>query len=142
MESRVRLLFILLFISVSALAQDKSGEVRPPNNDVLNLERQIRFKDHSNNETISIEIDNDVNVFFLNVKTKVDGGKLTIEIYDPNQNKEGTFTIGTQLNLSVEELAKGEINKEFYEPQSGTWTIKIIPEKAYGDVIIYSQTSY
>lgn len=141
MKTKIAILTLMILMAVPAFAQDVSPAYYS-NSNALNLERQIRLKDHNKEEIISIDIDKKVKVFMLSVQTKVGAGKLTIEIYDPNQNKEGMFSVGTQLKSSIEEMAKGQINKEFFEPQEGIWTIKIIPEKAYGDILISSQTRY
>ena len=142
MKTKIAVLILTLFMTAPTFAQDKPKDPSNQDSGILSLERQIILKDHSKEETISINIDKEVKAFMLSVQTQVMEGKLTVEIYDPNQNKEGAFSVGTQLNSSIEELAKGQINIELFDPQKGTWIIRIKPEKAYGDINISSLTSY
>jgi hypothetical protein len=63
-------------------------------------------------------------------------GKLTIEVYDPNEVKQGNFTIGKQLDSGKKEMVTGNIVKNLTEPQSGKWKVKIIPSNATGTIVI------
>lgn len=70
------------------------------------------------------------------IDTSVTSGKLTIEIYDSNEKKQGTFSVGTQLNIENSERAQGNINKSLIDPQAGNWKVKIIPINAKGMIQI------
>jgi hypothetical protein len=142
MKNKITIIAIILFSSLSGFGQDRSGEVYIQGNDVQSIERFIKLKEHTKEETIKVEISENTYSFELNVQTTIYSGKLTVEIYNPNQEKEGTFSVGTQLNMPDSEMAKGQINKKFIEPQPGEWTIKMIPAKASGEVMILSQTSH
>ena len=95
------------------------------------------FAQKQNKETNKTEINQSTSFKFeLMIETSVSSGKLTIEIYDSNEKKQGTFSVGTQLNIQNFEYAHGKINKSLIEPKAGNWKIKIIPINAIGSIQI------
>lgn len=118
----------------------------------LDLKRSISLSGDSETEEIEIKVEETV-LLNINIKSNVKVGGLTIEIYDPNGEKQGNFSVGSQLNLnkssmeskdkkSKNEEVSGQIEKKIKEPVNGNWIIKIIPNKAEGTVLIRSKQVY
>ncbi|MBN1926523.1 MAG: gliding motility-associated C-terminal domain-containing protein [Prolixibacteraceae bacterium] len=107
----------------------------------VDLQRNIRLENDSKPEEIIINIEKGARGFELMISSQVKIGKLTIEVFDPNGIKEGTFSVGTQLNSEKQEIANGNIRKSFTEPLSGNWKVKIIPTKATGNIRIQTAVS-
>jgi len=134
-------LFFLL-ISISTFAQKKEVKIRVPSESNLLLERQIRLKDHNQKETITVEVENDIYKINFNVQTRLVGGKMKIDIYNPDGEREGTFSVSTQLSETVSEVAMGQLNKEIFEPQPGIWKIVIDPKKANAEISLSTSAEY
>ncbi len=155
MKKRTFYLIIgILFISFAASGQTKEEKEKaffegrvietnemnffsPKNSQTsVDMARTIRLEDDSNAEDIFIEIKEKTQKLQLEISCSVKGGKLTIELYDPNGIKQGNFTIETQLKSEKEEKVNGNISKSIIEPQFGKWWVKIIPIEVTGDVKI------
>lgn len=132
------LVIISLFIATFAFAQGQSNETTQETG--FEFERNIRLEKHSKEETITLSIVKDTKAMELKITSLVFAGKLTIEIYDSNNKKQGRFSVGTQLNIKDAETAKGKITKSLIEPEVGDWKIKIIPENADGQIKIQTMT--
>ncbi len=115
----------------STLAQESNS---------FNLERSILLSPDSNAEEITINIKPGTQRFDLLVTGTISSGKVTVEIYDHQNNKQGDFLVETQANSAQKEMATGNFRKSRFEPEYGTWTIKIIPAKATGTIKIKSKT--
>lgn len=70
------------------------------------------------------------------INSSVSNGKLSIEIYNPNNEKQGNYTVGTQINS---EMVKGRIQKSFHLIDPGDWKIKIIPSEATGEIFVETE---
>lgn len=129
-------LFALCFLfSTIATAQNQEND-----STIFNFQRLITLDEHKETEEIIIDIKEQTKNFKLDIETLVSSGKLTIEIYDSTNKKQGTFSVGTQLDLKDSEEAKGNITKSLIEPQPGKWKVKIIPISATGGVKINTIT--
>ena len=111
----------------------------------MKLERTINLSGDSKTEEITVNVDEKLIHLMISIKSTVSLGELSIEIYDPNGEKHGNFTVGNQLNSASSvpgkrEIVNGTINKIVRQPMMGNWTIKIIPTKARGEINI--QTDY
>jgi len=134
MKKRAVLLVFLISLTTFAQKQNNKTELNQSTN--FNFQRTIQLDEHKKNEEIIIKIEKHTEKFELMIDTSVTSGKLTIEIYDSNEKKQGTFSVGTQLNIENSERAQGNINKSLIEPQAGNWKIKIIPINAKGMIQI------
>lgn len=102
--------------------------------------REISFADDSKGEEITIEIEKDTRIFELKIYTIIEKGRVSVDIYDPENNRQGKFSVGTQLNSGKNERASGEFSKHLREPIAGKWRIKISPSGASGRINI--ETSF
>lgn len=134
-----RAVLLVFLISLTTFAQKQNNETNKTEinqSTNFNFQRTIKLDEHKKNEEIIIKIEKQTKKFELMIDTSVTSGKLTIEIYDSNEKKQGTFSVGTQLNIENSERAQGNINKSLIDPQAGNWKVKIIPINAKGMIQI------
>jgi hypothetical protein len=134
-----RAVLLVFLISLTTFAQKQNNETNKTEinqSTNFNFQRTIQLDEHKKNEEIIIKIEKQTKKFELMIDTSVTSGKLTIEIYDSNEKKQGTFSVGTQLNIENSERAQGNINKSLIDPQAGNWKVKIIPINAKGMIQI------
>ena len=118
---------------------------------LIKLNRNIRLNGDSEKEEVKVEVNEKTKLFILKIRSDIRAGALTIEISDPNGEKKGNFSVGSQLNMTIKnskgenskkETVHGEINKIFKEPLTGNWIIKIIPSKSHGIVRINTKQDF
>ena len=141
MKTRVNLLFSLalsLFISSWAFAQSCS---------TINLSKAIQMENSSETEEFKVDVSEDVSSIMIGVSSTIKTGKLKVEIYDPNNKKQGHFSVegderlagnlGRSENVgNVKEMVCGTLHKEIKSPQKGKWLVRLIPDDVTGDVNI------
>lgn len=150
-ERTTYLIVSILFFSIASFAQSKeeaffSGKGKTANEKnffssqgsrtKVDMERRIELEHDSKTEEVFIEIKEKDQQLLLLISSSVRDGKLTIELYDPNNIKQGNYTIETQLKSKKGEQVNGNIRKSISEPQTGKWRVKIIPKDVTGDVKI------
>jgi cytochrome c-type biogenesis protein CcmH/NrfF len=136
MKNRTILLLLTVLLSITTFAQTQNNETESKQATKFKFQRNIQLEDCKENEEIIISIAKNTKEFKLLINTSVSEGKVTVEIYDSNKKKQGTFSVGNQLNIQNSEIATGTINKALIEPQDGDWKVKIISTKAKGIIII------
>ena len=129
-----------MVLLLAAFAQKKIHKIESNQATRFNFQRTIRLDQDNKEVEIIIEIEKQTKRFDFKIDTYVSSGKLTIEIYDSNNKKQGIFSVGTQLNTQNGEKAEGNINKSLTEPQAGKWKVKIIPINATGMIQINTAT--
>lgn len=132
------LIICALIFSVTVFGQSHETKVTSSKSaeTKVDLQRTIRLEKDSKPEDIIINIKQKTQRFELMINSSVSIGKLTIEVYDPNDTKQGNYTVGTQLNSNKKEMVNGNIRKSLNEPQTGNWKVKIIPSDATGNIKI------
>jgi hypothetical protein len=139
MKTRTAYLFICVLI-FTLTASGQNQEINIPSSKGsetrVDLQRIIRLEKDSKPVEVMINIKQKTQRLELSINSRVTIGMLTIEVYDPNDVKQGNFTVGTQLNTDKKEMVNGNIRKSLNEPQHGNWKVKIIPSNATGSVII------
>lgn len=132
------LIICALIFSLTVFGQNQEKDLASPKDSEtkVNLERTIMLEKDSKPEEIIINIKQKTQRFELMINSSVSYGKLTIEVFDPNDTKQGNFTVGTQLNSQKKEMVNGNIRKSLNEPQIGNWKVKIIPSDATGQIRI------
>lgn len=136
MKNRNFLLVLTLLLSIATFAQTQNNQTESKQATEFKFQRSIQLEDCKKNEEVIISIAENTKQFKLKIDSSVSSGKVTIEIYDAKGKKQGTFSVGTQLNIENAEMAKGTINKSLLEPEEGDWKVKIIPLDAAGSIII------
>ena len=135
MKIRTILWVLTMLLSITSFAQTENKQATE-----FKFQRKIQLENCKNNEEIIISIAEQTKEFKLMIDTSVSEGKVTVEIYDSNEKKQGTFSVGTQLDIQNSEFAKGTINKALLEPEDGNWKVKIISSNAKGIIQINTLT--
>lgn len=135
----ISVLFIALFISQLTFSQNTRFEIN----------RSINFHPKKDIEptNIIIKVDKQTVNFFLDISCKVRLGGLTVEIYDPKGEKQGEFSIESQMDKKLpltgsdeneREIVNGNISKQINEPIKGDWFVKLIPNNTFANILIKS----
>jgi nitrogen fixation protein FixH len=110
------------------------------------VERKIKFSGDSEIKEIKIEVKDERSSFNLKIKSSMQSGELKVEIFDHEGKKQGSFSVGCQLDKKIIETDKktkpdnfnesvnGYIMKSVQNPVPGIWVIKIYPQNAVGDL--------
>jgi hypothetical protein len=132
------LIFSAILLSLTAFGQ--SQEFKEPSSKnsetKVNLKRSIMLEKDSKPEEITINIQQKTLQVDIFISSSVTEGRLLIELYDPNDTKQGNSTLGTQLNSEKREVVNGIFQKSLKEPQPGNWKVKIFPSEASGNINI------
>jgi len=140
--------FLCLFVMTSFISgQDAT---------TFNLERQIILNGESENLEVILSVSEQDNALILKIQSNIQEGELTVEIYDPKNEKQGNYSIGSQLKSTksnsnknqmekeleargiYKEKVQGTITRSIKNPVKGNWVVKIIPKNAKGLVTIVS----
>lgn len=151
MKKHTILLAFGLLLSLTSFAQTRNKHVNKTQNKQVNktqskqatqfkFRRNIQLEAAKKNEEVIISIAEHTKQLQLQIDTSVSAGKVTIEVYDTNDKRQGTYSVGTQLNLENSEHTSGTINTDLLEPEAGNWKVKIIPVNAKGIITIHTQT--
>ena len=107
-------------------------------------QRSIELEASSDNESITLQVEKDVECLQIGVNSTIKSGSLTMEIYDPKGNKQGNFSVESQISSSSasqgkkKELVCGQLNKTIKEPMAGAWQVKLFPKTVTGTINILS----
>ncbi|MEM7186862.1 MAG: hypothetical protein AAF466_09400 [Bacteroidota bacterium] len=111
------------------------------------LTRSIKLDNSSKKEEIKIEVADDVKCLGIGLNSTISEGSLTVEIFDPNGDKQGNFSVESQMSSSSSsegknsEMVCGQLNKTIKEPMKGDWVVKLKPKKVTGKIQINSYQS-
>lgn len=143
MKTRTAFLTICaLIFSLTVFGQSQETKASSKNsNTAIDLQKTIRLEKDSKEEDVIITINQKAKRIELMISSSITLGKLTIELYDPNNIKQGNFTLETELNSEKKEMVNGNIRKSLNEPLLGNWKIKIIPTNATGNIRIQTAIS-
>jgi hypothetical protein len=143
MKNQTILFTITLLLSFTTFVQAQNNQtIKTEKKQATEFKflRSIQLEDCKKNEKIIITIAEHTKEFKLIIETSVSSGKLTVEIYDSNDKRQGNFSVGNQLGFENSEHAQGWINKSLTAPEAGDWIIKIIPTNAKGIILINTLT--
>jgi hypothetical protein len=141
MKKEIAAFIICAFlVSIEALAQTTNSKesINEDSYTKRDLGRKIRLENDSKSAEILIDVKENIQRFELVITSRINSGKLKIEIYDPDGTTQGYYSVGNQLNAEYEEKAEGRVRKSLFEPQPGNWTVKIVPQVATGTINIDS----
>ncbi len=109
--------------------------------------KSINLESSSKNESVKISVQEDVEHLNIGVSSSISSGALTMEIYNPKGDKQGNFSVESELNSSSSDGGKssesvcGQLNKSFKDPMKGDWVVKLKPKKVTGKIQIHSHQS-
>lgn len=144
---------LILVIALFASQLLSSQNTRFDLNRTIILGNSEKFESNSEIRNVILKVDKKTAAFSLNIACKVQLGILTVEIYDPNGEKQGEFSIeshrkskmsinGSKVSIfrnPKSENVEGNISKQINEPVKGNWIVKLIPKGAIADINIQSQ---
>ncbi len=108
------------------------------------LSRSIKLDKSSKKEEIKIEVADNVKSLNIGLNSTISEGSLTVEIFDPKGDKQGNFSVESQLSSSSSnsgknsEMVCGQLNKTISDPIQGDWVVKLKPKKVTGKVQIHT----
>ena len=130
---------MLLLLGPMAIAQQDCTDYK--------ITRTIHLDESSKTKEINLEVNEDVVCLQIGLISTIESGALTIEIYDPNGDKQGNFSVESDLSSSSSSAGKnkdlvcGQLNKTIKDPMKGNWTVKLKPKKVTGEIMINSRQS-
>ena len=136
----IYLAFSIVFLAITAWGQQKvAGKLLPAEQTQLSMERLIELENDSKSQDVLITVAEKTKQFSLLINSSATSGKIKIEIFAPNGDAQGNFSVGTQLISVKTESVSGNIRKSLREPQAGDWRIKITPTNAKGTIRITTE---
>jgi hypothetical protein len=151
----VSMVSILLISHSTCIAQDNPlpQTRRAPNinnQEFTEMEssKTLHFKNESKQAEVNIQVSEEYNFLLIEIQGTFQEGETLIELFDPNGNKKGFFTIKTETNItkgkntSVMEMVSGKLAKHYRDPLKGDWLIRISPKMAVGYININTSLIY
>ena len=141
MKKATKFIFcVLIAVFSSNLCLSQNGE--------YSVERAISLYKDSETNIVEIKVQEKTKQIDIKIISTIESGNLTIEIYDPNNEKLGNLSIGSMFTISGaktnnvdakennkrDEDVIGRIDRRFENPSQGTWIIKFIPKEAECDI--------
>lgn len=133
------MIIMLFFLGHVAIAQQDCTDYK--------ITRTINLDESSKTKEINLEVNEDVVCLQIGLISTIESGSLTIEIYDPNGDKQGNFSVESELSSNSsssgknKDLVCGQLNKTIKDPMKGNWTVKLKPKKVTGEIMINSRQS-
>jgi len=97
----------------------------------------VNLQGESKPKEVIVKVEKEIPVMFLTINGGIKSGSVSVEIYDPNGKKQGSFTIENDADENSE-VTNGSINRSFKAPMKGKWKVRVDSNKAYGNVFITS----
>jgi hypothetical protein len=124
-----KVILIITIILIPALIWAQKKESKGS----TSLSFESTFDNDSKPDDITFNIEPGTESLNLRVMSLVKSGMIVVEIYDPANNKQGGFSVGSKPS-GENKKSSGTFQKLLKEPLSGTWTVKIAPTAAKGTV--------
>jgi len=141
-----------IFPVVLILLLSPAGIVSGQGKTDFNVKRQIELNGEKDIQEIFLPVSENNSLLSLKITSVIHEGDLTIEVYDPEGERQGNFSIGCQYNSktsrgaggskSSPETVNGQILRTFNNPISGDWIVRIIPNNPVGSLQIESSQKY
>jgi len=110
--------------------------------------QKLHFDDESKKAEIKVEVTKEYNYVVFDIQSQLYKGEIKVEIFDPNGDKQGSFTVkaddGTVSgdNTRAESSVRGQMAKVFGKPLNGEWKIKADPASAIGDLVAFTTLGF
>ena len=128
---------LILLLSTTLMLGQQHG--KHENCSSSSVTRSIELNDSSKSKTVTLEVSKGTKNFMIGVNSLISSGSLTMEIFDPKGNKQGNFSVESQMNnqgADAKEEVCGQLNRSFSDPMAGDWSVKLKPKKVTGKVSI------
>jgi hypothetical protein len=105
--------------------------------------QKLHFENESTKAEIKVEVTDVYNYVVFDIQCQLYQGEVLVEVFDPNGDKQGFFTVksddGTVSgeNTKAESSVRGQMAKVFGKPLPGEWKIKANPTSAMGDLAAF-----
>ena len=133
MKKSVRILATILILSFGLISTGSAqDEIR------ITKSKSLEFLGESKNAEVIVKSTSEYNYLKIAINCVLTEGDITIEIIDPDGEKQGNFTVKSDKsvkagsNTVVEQRVSGSMTKNIGEPKQGDWIIKAIPSSAKG----------
>ena len=118
------------FLIPDEIAKDYGNDFdRDHKNEIVELSGETKTRN------IPISVEKSIPVLVIIINGEVNSGKTIIEIYNPNNNKLGSFKLQNN-NKTNNQAVNNSINKTFKNPIIGEWKVRVESEKAFGSIIV------
>ena len=108
----------------------------------INRTKLLFFQGESKKAEVKVKSTKEYNYLVLKLRCQLTAGNITVEIYDPESKKQGTFTIKTDdppvigENTQSQQKVSGQLSKVFRKPLTGDWILRATPSSAEGNLSI------
>jgi hypothetical protein len=102
---------------------------REHNNEIIELKGETKTRN------ILVNVEKNIPVLFIVINGKINSGTTVIELYDPNNKQLGSFKLQNK-NDKNNKSVNNKINKTFKNPIPGGWKVKVLSEKATGNIVV------
>jgi hypothetical protein len=107
--------------------------------------RQITLKGESGEQEVSLPLRDSLSYINFEIKAVIISGELTVELFDPNGEKYGNFSLAGSANSNNKDAdmirgktyfaeASGSLVRYVKLPERGMWKAKVITKNAVGVV--------
>lgn len=107
--------------------------------------RQITLKGESGDQVVSLPLRDSLSHINFEIKAVIISGELTVELFDPNGEKYGNFSLAGSTNSKNKDAdmikgkiyyaeASGSLVRYVKLPERGLWKAKVITKNAVGVV--------
>lgn len=117
---------IIIFLPITVSGQTKQKR--------LSIQTEVAFNGQAESNEFKFPVLQFGNLN-IEIESHINEGELTIELYDPQGEKQGNFTIGSAA-FSSKESVRGSLSKKVANPNKGEWIVKFIPKNASGAIEI------
>lgn len=116
----------------------------------LNTQNSLFLNEKSKEQSIKVEVAGGVENLQIQIRCSLTKGEVIVELFDPEEKRQGKFTVGSKDNLGTPKGEKeqnetredGKLEKIVVNPVNGIWTIKITPTKTKAKIDVRSNQKY
>ncbi len=100
--------------------------------------KSLEFTGESKVAEVTIPVGSEIDLLRFTINTTLKKGKALIEIFDPADEVKGSYRIVAEEGVKkgsktyVKSNVKGTLERQYRDPATGDWMIKITPKDALG----------
>jgi hypothetical protein len=157
MKSKLVLLSSLVIFTIASFGQNTSNHSVSSNTKHKNVLLEINLEENSKLEEAFLNVEKNTKSLFIDINGTLSKGRFKIQMYDPKGNKwKQDIVVDSQYESEVFEYTTdkkyiplsdsirasiqptlvfvGRLGIAINRPESGQWKVKVVPEKAIGNV--------
>jgi hypothetical protein len=154
MKIRLVLLSSFVIFSLASFGQNTSNQFVSSDTVHENVLFEINLEENSKLEEAFVNVKKSNKILFIDIIGSLEQGQFKIQIYDPKGNqwkkdfvvdsrKDGEvfefvhqWSVPDSIRESNQPTLIGRVGISIHRPKSGEWKVKLVPEKAIGEVRI------